>query len=149
MVTQLPNGFDEINKIYGALTPDFEQEHIVSLSLPYPLLYDNHTVHSIRVHQFTAENFLQLFNDILAAGLTDKVKNYGGAYNFRQKRGVPHPSSHCWGIAIDLEPDVYPLGSTNRWPDTVTAIFERAGFACGQDFHHRRDPMHIQLCTGY
>ena len=78
------------------------------------------------------------------------MKNYGGIYAARSIRGQSsHPSTHSWGIAIDLEPEKYPLGSTSRFPDTVVKIFQDAGFFYGGDFKARKDPMHFQFCKGY
>lgn len=60
-----------------------------------------------------------------------------------------HPSTHAWGIAIDLEAERYPLGSAARMPDDVVAVFHKAGFFYGGDFLARKDPMHFQFCTRY
>jgi len=64
-------------------------------------------------------------------------------------RGGSHPSTHSWGIAIDLEPDRYPLGCKERFPEEVVKVFRNHGFFYGGDFKDRKDPMHFQLVTGY
>jgi hypothetical protein len=57
-------------------------------------------------------------------------------------------STHSWGIAIDIEPVKYPLGTHDRLPKRVVDIFKRHGFVCGEDFP-TSDPGHMQLASGY
>ena len=151
MLTQIPVGLDEIIHIFGNIDDvQFEENNIVLFSLPYPLLYEGTPVSRARCHRLVVENFQSAFEAIRSAGLDGGVKNYSGIYARRAIRGAgSHPSTHSWGIAIDLEADRYPLGSTNRFPDEVVQIFQNAGFFYGGDFLSRKDPMHFQLCKGY
>ena len=145
-----PHGLLEIKLEFGdAKDPNFERDQLARIELPYPLIYDGTLVHRTRCHKKLVEKFLWVFEQIQAAGLEDECKNYGGIYNNRSVRGGLRPSTHSWGIAIDLEPQKYPLGSTARMPDPVVAIWRAAGFAYGGDFAHRPDPMHFQFATGY
>ncbi len=151
MLTQIPVGLDEIIYTFGSLDdPHFEARNIVLFDLPYPLFYERTQVTRARCHKLIVENFQKAFEDIKAAGLEDQVKNYSGIYEQRSVRGFgSHPSTHSWGIAIDLESEKYPLGSDLRFPDEVINIFQGAGFFYGGDFRSRKDPMHFQLCRGY
>ena len=148
--TKTPNGIKEITAIFGdASRADFEAKNIVSFDLPYPLLYDGKPVTRARCHELLVENFIQAFAAIKAAGLENECKNYGGIFAKRNIRGLSHPSTHSWGIAIDLESAKYPLGSSKRFPQGVIDAFKNAGFMYGGDFKGRKDPMHFQFATGY
>lgn len=151
MLTQIPVGLDEIIYTFGNLDEvQFETNNIVMFSLPYPLMYEGTQVTRARCHKLVVENFQSVFEAIMAARLDEEVKNYSGIYARRSIRGAgSHPSTHSWGIAIDLEAEKYPLGSTQRFPDEVVQIFQNAGFFYGGDFMSRKDPMHFQLCKGY
>ena len=150
MLTHIPHGLAEIVATYGdASAPSFEQLCIVSFDLPYPLLYDGKPVHRSRCHKLLVENFQFAFERIKSAGLEAECKNYGGIFAKRAKRGSSKASTHSWGIAIDLEPYKYPLGSKARMPDAVVGIWKEAGFGYGGDFAKRLDPMHFQCAVSY
>jgi hypothetical protein len=151
MLTQTPDGLNEIIDTFGHLTtPNFESRYITPFLLPYPLYYEGKKVTRARCHYLIVDNFLKAFEDIKNAGLEDEAKNYSGIYNPRPNRVNPsHPSTHSWGIAIDIEAGKYPLGSSKRFPQPIVDIFKKAGFLYGGDFQHSKDPMHFQFCTGY
>ena len=151
MLTRTPSGLDDLIYTFGSLdTPNFDLEYIEMFTLPYPLLYAGKEVKRARCHRLLVENFQAAFEAIKAAGLEDQVKNYSGIYANRAIRGQSrHPSVHCWGAAIDLEAEKYPLRSEVRFPDEVVKVFRQAGFFYGGDFKSRKDPMHFQFATGY
>lgn len=151
MLIYTPAGLDEIIDTFGSLdTPNFDLEYIEMFTLPYPLFYAGKEVKRARCHRLLVENFQDAFEAIKAEGFESKVKNYSGIYANRAIRGQSrHPSVHCWGAAIDVEAEKYPLGSTKRFPDAVVDIFRKAGFFYGGDFKSRKDPMHFQFATGY
>lgn len=151
MLRCIPQGIDEIIEVFGdAGDPEFERRNIVVFRLPYPLMYGDATVTRARCHRLAVDHFVGALAGIEAAGLREHVVRYGGIYNQRSKRGsAVIPSTHSWGIAIDLEPMKYPLGSRARFPDAVVEVFRRFGFFYGGDFAKRPDPMHFQLCTGF
>lgn len=151
MLKHTPAGLDEIIDTFGSLdTPHFESRYIEVFTLPYPLFYDGTKVTRARCHHLIVENFEKAFEEIKAAGLQDQVKNYSGIYNVRSIKGQSeHPSTHSWGIAIDLESEEYPLSSKKRFPDAIVNIFQNAGFFYGGNFIARKDPMHFQFCTKY
>jgi hypothetical protein len=150
MLTKTPNGLAEIKQIFGDANADgFEAQMIKSFELAYPLHYAGKPVTHAHCHHLLIENFQQAFQQIKDKGLIDQVTNYGGIYQVRSKRGQKKLSTHSWGIAIDLEPDKYPLKSKNRFSDEVIQIFKDAGFVYGGDFKSRLDPMHFQFCSAY
>jgi hypothetical protein len=150
MLTQTPNGLAEMRQVFGnENTQNFEAQFIKIFDLPYPLLYAGQEVAHARCHYLIIENFQQAFQQIMEKGLMDEVKNYGGIYQVRAKRGQKKLSTHAWGIAIDLEPEKYPLSSKGRFPDEVVQAFKDSGFFYGGDFKSRLDPMHFQFCSGY
>jgi hypothetical protein len=151
MLTKTPVGLDEIIDTFGSLdTPHFEARYVEVFTLPYPLLYGGVKVTRARCHHLIVENFQQAFEAIKACGLQDQALHYSGIFNARAIRGqTAHPSTHSWGIAIDLEAEKYPLGSTRRFPPEIVKIFQDAGFFYGGDFKSRKDPMHFQFCKAY
>jgi hypothetical protein len=156
VLQKAPNGLDEIIAIFGSIDdPDFESKNIVLFDLPYPLLYAGQPVHKARCHRLAVDNFVEALGKVQALMLDHECKEtdcdeYGGIYCRRAIRGyASHASAHSWGIAIDLEPERYPLGSTKRFPDPIVDAFRACGFFYGGDFETRKDPMHFQLCTGY
>lgn len=146
-----PHGLAGIMDVFGdPADPEFEARNIVSFDLPYPLVYDGKRIFRSRCHRLAVDNFIQVFMDLDHAGLASEVSNYGGIYAQRSIRGrATRPSTHSWGIAIDVEPAKYPLRSLARLPQPVIEVFKRAGFTYGGDFKGRKDPMHFQLCSGY
>lgn len=151
MITIQPVGLDEIIDVFGNLDdPLFEQKNIVMFNLPYQLIYNKVPVRTSQCHRLVVDNFIEVFNRIKCAGFENQVKNYSGIFNKRPITGYPSfPSTHSWGIAIDLEASKYPRGSNDRFPEPIVKIFQNCGFFYGGDFKSRKDPMHFQLCRGY
>jgi hypothetical protein len=77
------------------------------------------------------------------------VHAYGGCFNFRPKRNRAQLSAHCWGIALDLNPEDNQMGTRGSIDPRLVAVFRRFGFEWGGDWKTRKDPMHFQFCTGY
>lgn len=150
MLTKTPVGLDEIVQTFGdSSDPGFEAKNLKLFDLPYPLIFEGQTVKHARCHKLLVDNFLQVFREIQAAGFESQVKNFGGIFNKRPQKGGTKPSTHSWGIAIDLETKKFPLGSSDRFPDEVVAIFKKAGFLYGGDFVSRKDPMHFQFAEKF
>lgn len=150
MLTETPSGLDEIIRTFGEPNdPQFEANNIVLFTLPYTLLFEGQEVKRARCHKLLVENFLKAFQDVKNAGFESQVKNFSGIFNKRPQKGGSRPSTHSWGIAIDLEAEKFPLGSSKRFPDEIVAIFRSAGFSYGGDFQSRKDPMHFQFATNF
>ena len=151
MLTQIPNGLDEIIHTYGSLDDgQFEARHIVLFNLPYPLRFEGQEVKHARCHNLAVDNFIQAFRNIDDAGFRDQFVEFDGIYNRRAIRGqASHPSLHSWGVAIDMGASNHRLGSAATWPKEILDAFAAAGFFWGGNFKARKDPMHFQLATGY
>lgn len=149
MLSQAPHGLDDIIATFGDIdAPHFEDQHIVSITFPYPLVYDGKTAPHGRCHRLAVDNFIFALERCRSRGF--QIQNYGGIYCRRPIGGQPsHASTHSWGIAIDIDPKEYPRDSTKRLPDPVIESFRDAGFTYGGNFRSRLDPMHFQLATAY
>ena len=158
-----PNGFQAIRNTFGdilnyvrndgSIDPKWETERMgkVVLPFPIPLSWDTgKNATSIRCHKLIAPLFEQVFGKIAASGLQHSVKTYGGCYNYRPKRNGVKPSTHSWGIAIDLNPNTNAMGTTGDMDPRLVDLFEGFGFVWGGRWAGRsKDPMHFQYCSGY
>ncbi len=151
MLTQIPNGLDEIIHTYGSLDdPQFEARHIVLFDLPYPLSFEGQQVRRARCHNLAVDNFIQAFRNVEAAGLAGQFVEFDGIYARRSIRGqASHPSLHSWGVAVDMGASTHPLGKMVPWPQGILDAFASAGFFWGGNFKSRKDCMHFQLATRY
>ena len=108
--------------------PNQNGTYLVSIKLPYPmrLAWDLKTkVNTMRCHKLVAENFTNVFNELLKVYGLEKIQElgidlFGGCFNFRAMRGGSDYSRHSWGIAIDLDPSRNQLHETSK-----TARFAR------------------------
>ena len=117
---------NEILNKYGK--PNQNGTYLVSIKLPYPmrLAWDKNTkVNTMRCHKLVAQNFTNVFNDLLTHYGLAKIQElgidlFGGCFNFRAMRGGSDYSRHSWGIAIDLDAERNQLKETSK-----TARFAR------------------------
>ena len=115
--------------VYGK--PNQQGSYLTTIKLPYPmrLAWDKKTtVTSMRCHKLVADEFIKVFNEILAVYGLAKIQElgidlFGGCFNFRAMRDGNDWSKHSWGIAIDLDPERNQLRETS-----VTARFARAEY---------------------
>ncbi len=151
MLTKIPHGLDEIIHVFGSLSdPGFAAKNLMTFQLPYTLFYAGKPVNRASAHRLAVDNFVAAFKNIQDAGLASQFTEFNGIYAARPIRGQEsHPSTHSWGIAVDMEASKFPLGSHKRMPDGIIRAFQAAGFFYGGDFKSRKDPMHFQLATGY
>src|SRR5260370_8479294 len=147
MLTQIPNGLDEIIHTYGSLDdPQFEANQIVSFDLPYTLRYEGQPVKHSRCHKVAVDSFVQALKNVQAAGLADQFVEYNGIYARRPIRGqASHPSLHSWGVAIDMGASTHPLGSSASWPQGILDSFPSAGFFWRGNFKPQNAPIHFPL----
>lgn len=139
-----PDNEEEIDEIFGdTYKPSWNSNNLSHFTPPYPVFYLGERVKTIRCHRLVKDRFVWVFDMIKKYGLEKELTNFGGIYADRDQRGGDNPSTHSWGIAIDCEPQKYPLGSDKTMHQDVITIFEAAGFTYGGNFA-RRDPMHFQ-----
>lgn len=133
--------------------------YLTTVQLPYAmrLAWDLETrVTRMRCHAKVAQNFLNVFNDLLARYGAGELKRlgidlFGGCFNYRKMRGGTSWSTHAWGIAIDLDPGRNKLKETS-----ATARFARPEYKPMIDIFYRHgfeslgveknyDWMHFQI----
>jgi len=162
-VVKPPNGLGEIRATFGdiyryvgadgTLDLQWHTEYVTRLVVPFPMVlcWDHSTqVSKIACHKKMADVFSHVFEQVRANGLEARVRSFGGCFAFRPKRTGNKLSTHCWGIAIDLNPETNGLGTEGDMDPAVVEIFRQAGFKWGGDWEASgRDPMHFQYCTGY
>lgn len=160
---QVPNGLDEVlgtfGNIYdyiredGTLDPRWETDALTRATLPFaiPLSWDrSKVVTRLQCHVKLKDIFPAVFAAIQSRGLQTRVTTFGGCYNYRSKRTSGKLSTHCWGIAIDLNPETNGQGGAGDMASDVVEVFREAGFKWGGDWSAKsKDPMHFQYCTGY
>lgn len=158
-----PHGFQAVRDRFGDLLayladdggidPKWEAERMTRAALPFsiPLAWDTtKNARAIRCHQLIAPLVEVVFHQIAARSLESAVKTYGGGYVYRAKRNGVKPSTHAWGIAIDLNPNTNPMGTPGDMDPRLVALFEGHGFTWGGRWSGRdKDPMHFQYCSGY
>lgn len=158
----------------GSLDEDWARRNLIQLKLPFVLRYidedGTHFLSHLKVHRNAAGSFYGALMDIWVFARIrvkdrdgyDRTTEYyddetykylrsrnldvtGGTYNFRKIIGRRAPSTHSYGIAIDMDPEHNPLGSTKTtFPAWYIAIWNKHGFFWGGDFKGRKDPMHFQ-----
>mgnify|MGYP003439941463 CR=1 FL=1 len=67
------------------------------------------------------------------------------SYANRAIRGRNTPSNHSWGLAVDINAQDFPLGSSKRLPQWLVDLWKANGFDYGGDWKGRKDPMHFEF----
>jgi len=155
-----PRGLEEIvvsfGDIYkyilpgGSLDPRWQADQRRS-SLLLRLAWDPLLrVNRMTCHKRMVEIFASVFDRLQARGLASKIVSFGGCFAFRQQRTGTKLSTHCWGIAIDLNTATNRQGFVGDMDAGIIEIFRGAGFEWGGDWPGKlRDGMHFQFCSGY
>jgi hypothetical protein len=158
-----PHGLDQIKTVFGdifdyidesgALSPGWESEFFTRAPLPFSirLSWDlSKYVRNLYCHKKLADIFPAVFADIAQKGLQDRIRTFGGCFNYRPKRNGSKISTHSWAIAIDLNPDSNQMGTDGDMDRGIVEIFQGYGFTWGGDWSgSNKDPMHFQFCNGY
>lgn len=78
-------------------------------------------------------------------GLETQLKTFDGCFNIRFVRGTTdQPSTHTYGLALDLNAGENPLNGTPTFSSEIIACFTDAGFTWGGNFK-RKDGMHFSF----
>ena len=137
----------------GSLSPRWQADYLASVTLPFSmrLSWDHaQSVSRMTCHKRLTAIFSDVFAQVQMNGLEPKVSSFGGCFGFRQQRTGSKLSTHCWGIAIDLNPETNQQGAAGDMDPGLIQIFRGAGFEWGGDWPQPiRDPMHFQFCSGY
>ena len=140
----------QIIQIYGQ--PNQQGSYLTTIQLPYPmrLAWDkNVKVNTMRCHKLVAQNFTNVFNDLLNHYGLAKIQElgidlFGGCFNFRAMRGGSDYSRHSWGIAIDLDPERNQLKETSK-----TARFARPEYKPMIDIFYKHGFVNLGVEKNY
>ena len=146
----------QIIQIYGL--PNQQGSYLTTIQLPYPmrLAWDkNAKVNTMRCHKLVAQNFTNVFNDLLNHYGLAKIQElgidlFGGCFNFRAMRGGSDYSRHSWGIAIDLDPERNQLKETSKtarfarpeYKDMIDIFYKHGFLSLGREKNY--DWMHFE-----
>jgi LysM repeat protein len=137
----------------GTLDPRWEAEQLARAPLPFgiPLSWDPaKQVRNLYCHRRLVPVFPAVFAELERRRLRDKLRSFGGCFNFRAKRSGSKLSTHAWGVAIDLNPETNGMGRDGDMAPGIVKVFESYGFTWGGRWSGRsKDPMHFQFCSGY
>jgi len=84
-----------------------------------------------------------VFQEIVDAGLVDKLKTFDGCICHRYIRGGRRLSVHSWGMAVDFNAFENMMGKRPKMDRKIVKIFEKYGFIWGGRWR-RPDGMHFQ-----
>jgi hypothetical protein len=161
---QPPHGIQQVVEMFGNIYDyvdedgcfdeySWNREMLTMTQLPFPvaLSWDRSLqTRRVRCHKKMAGVITDAFCTIEREGFADEVITVGDFYNFRSKRSCGKLSLHCWGIAIDVNPETNRLASKGSMPQELVMLLREFGFTWGGDFRGKyRDTMHFQFCTGY
>ena len=132
--------------------PNQNGTYLVSIKLPYPmrLAWDKNTkVNTMRCHKLVAQNFTNVFNELLKVYGLSKIQElgidlFGGCFAFRAMRGGSDYSRHSWGIAIDLDPERNQLKETSK-----TARFARPEYKPMIDIFYKHGFVNLGVEKNY
>lgn len=137
----------------GKLISSWEADNFGRVKLPFaiPLSWKpDMKVKNLYCHSKLNKVFRAVFTEIDSKGLKNKIKTYGGCFNYRTKRIGEKLSTHSWGIAIDINPESNRMGEKGDMDARIVEIFKHHGFSWGGEWHGScKDPMHFQYCSGY
>ena len=146
----------EAIKVFGK--PNQQGSYLTTIQLPYPmrLAWDTKTkVTKMRCHKLVANDFINVFNDLLDCYGLEKIQSlgidlFGGCFSFRQMRGGTDYSRHSWGIAIDLDPERNLLKETSKtarfakpeYKDMIDIFYKHGFVSLGREKNY--DWMHFE-----
>ena len=117
----------------GRADSNWEAKHLVTIPAPFKMYYgpQEQLVSHIKIHTKCAASLQRVLAAIWDAAKHDQatidkwhVSTFGGTYNFRQMRGSTYLSMHSYGCAIDLAPEMFPMGKHDRTfvPEVIKAF---------------------------
>lgn len=159
---------DQVNNYYGnpdingdgQPDPKWEAQNLTYIVPPYKMRFSwGPEVKRLRVHKKVAGSLMRILKKISQEMSAHDISYYqldvtGGVYNFRPVRGTNSKlSMHSYGAAIDLAPELNPMGEKydrrphlRMIPEKVLKMFADEGWALGIHFT-RPDNMHAEAVT--
>lgn len=124
------------------MTEEWAAANIVEVEIPQlkgvPLLgSDTRFSGKVKFHKLGAQALKDAFAEVEAAGLRDRIKDWGGSFVFgRLLRGTQTPSAHAMGLAFDMNVLANPFGKkpspeAEGSLEEIAPIFEKYGFVWG------------------
>jgi len=153
ILNHVPDGIEEIIEYYGDPKEDdnWFKNNMIICTLPFSLRqsWNQKRIDRFHVHKLVEPAMRDALLEIEEYGGIIFLRQYmldqwGGVYADRNKRGSNIPSTHSWGIAIDMNPSLGPNGGPSRVPYFIVRAFIRRGFE-----NLKNDGMHNQACHGY
>ena len=149
----------QIIQIYGQ--PNQQGSYLTTIQLPFPmrLAWDKKTsVTKMRVHKKAAQDFTNVFNELLKVYGLQKIQElgidlYGGCFNYRKMRNGNSWSKHSWGLAIDLDPERNQLKETSRtarfarpeYKEMIDIFYKNGFISLGREKNY--DWMHFEIAN--
>jgi hypothetical protein len=163
-LARVPNGLEEIRAAYGdpdanhdvALDLEWARANLIVVPLPYqmrlswqPTTY----VQRVQCHRLIAPALIDALQEIGRGHSPEwlhaaELDYWAGCFNFRPQRSGAQLSTHSWGIAVDVNPQLGGLGEPPQMPDFIVDAFEVRGFEWGGRWK-RPDGQHFQGATGF
>lgn len=108
---------------------------------------------AIYMNKFAFEPLIAVIRELIQTGLIKELLTYDGCLNVRLKRGVNEYSIHSWGLALDFNAALNPLGQRmgskpKMFTPAFLAVWRKHGWTCGADFS-RPDGMHFQYTNTF
>lgn len=135
-----------IESIFGPACGPLCSAGRVQLPAPLKLGWKNERVTRVACHVIMVPIFEAVFAEIHALGLWELIKTFDGIYQCRDIKNTNEPSTHSWGISVDLNAATNRQGTEGDMDPRIVAAFVGYGFFPGARFTgKRRDPMHFEF----
>lgn len=87
-----------------------DESNLVTVDFPFATFYEGKQVKKFRCHKKVADSLVRVLRAIgekysSNKEILEEAEDFGGVFNFRNKRGGSTYSVHAWGAAIDLDAD--------------------------------------------
>jgi hypothetical protein len=104
-----------------------DEKNLVTVDFPFRTFYEGKEIKRFRCHKKVADSLIRVLKSISEKygkdrGIMEEAEDFGGVYNFRNKRGGSSYSVHAWGAAIDLDADDNTF--RDSWPMKSDMPFE-------------------------
>jgi hypothetical protein len=131
----------ECFKLYG---DPYAASHRTMYHLPPELLVIRCLPASIYCNKDMEKPLNTALHNVIERNLAHTIKTYDGCTNIRKMRTSNSMSLHSWGVAVDINAALNPMGQPSVQPPELVKCFTDAGFDWGGTWH-TPDPMHFQL----
>ncbi|HET9503309.1 MAG TPA: M15 family metallopeptidase [Hymenobacter sp.] len=137
--------------------PAFAAQWLVRHPLPLAVrpffpAFAGKPITALYLHRLAAPALDKVLLELVATGLARELRTYDGCWAVRCKRGLAEYSIHSWGLALDFNAALNPLGrpkgGPGMWSEAFLNVWRRHGWTCGADWKARPDGMHFQYVPG-